>query len=178
MLLACECPDLHLVAPELIYIVGPIVQARVRAENLEIIITTSPISGISSIASAVIVVKQAGIDVRWLLVRKLANLPSRVPGKNAPELIRDHVWITTLVGVGARHHDATESPFRINRWPTQNLSRLLLSFSDLCQSNCQRGSAQCLDQCRVLGIEVADGLDDRRIRVLRMSSKLLHDFGR
>ena len=78
---------------------------------------------------------------------------------------------------GARDRDDIENASCLNRRPTQNLSGLPLSFSDFCQSNRQCGPAQGLHECRVLGIEAADGLDHRRIRVLRMSRELLNRFG-
>ena len=58
------------------------------------------------------------------------------------------------------------------------LLSLLLSLCHLRKRNRQGGSAQSLDECWVLCIETAHGFDDRRIRGLSMSSKLLDRFGR
>ena len=53
---------------------------------------------------------------------------------------------------------------------------LLLCLRHLRKRNRQGSSAQGLDECWVLCIETAHGFDDRRIRGLSMSSKLLDRF--
>ena len=78
--------------------------------------------------------------------------------------------------LGAQKRDRTERPSLPNRWRSQIVSGLPLPFSDLCQGNRQCGPAQSLHKCGVLGIEVANGLDHRRIRVLRVSGELLNSF--
>src|ERR1700733_12352999 len=60
---------------------------------------------------------------------------------------------------------------------TANLCLPLL-LSDFRESDRESGAAQSFNQRAVLGVEVADAIDDRRIRVVCLRRELLNSFGR
>src|ERR1700733_5837491 len=60
---------------------------------------------------------------------------------------------------------------------TANLCLTLL-LGDFRESDRERGAAQSFNQRAVLGVEGADAIDDRRIRVVCLCRELLNSFGR
>ena len=76
-------------------VVGAIIQAIVRADDLQITASATRVAGVLRIArvagiasTAAVVVELAGIDIGAFVVALLANLPLHVASVNAQDLIR------------------------------------------------------------------------------------------